>query len=54
MHVICRFLGHRRSKRKRVRHGYEWHSICIWCRKPMVRAGWKQWRLLGQERTKAA
>ena len=43
--ILCHVLGHRRSRRKARITGGEWHSLCLFCREPMVRIGPKDWRL---------
>lgn len=47
MFVLCRILGHRRSARRATFNFDEqrWESVCIGCRKPMIRVGPRAWRL---------
>ena len=43
--ILCHVLGHRRSRRKARLSGGEWHSLCLFCREPMLRVGPGDWRL---------
>ena len=42
--IICRYLGHKRSKSFARRIDYFWHSECRVCGTPLVRVGPRDWR----------
>jgi hypothetical protein len=52
MSMMCRILGHRRSA-KQAKFNFEsqrWESVCVQCRKPMVRIAKREWRLANEVR----
>jgi hypothetical protein len=46
MELICRVIGHCRSKKLAVRKPDAWHSLCVFCRAHMVRTSPGNWRLV--------
>ena len=44
--IICRIVGHKRSKRAAKRSGETWRSECIFCHTPMLRIAPKNWKVV--------
>jgi hypothetical protein len=43
--MLCRLIGHQRSRKNRRLVAGEWRSQCRWCGKPMMRWGHHDWRV---------
>jgi hypothetical protein len=48
-HILCRFIGHRRSKRWARPTPEGWRSECRRCGESLIRIGPKQWLPLSPE-----
>lgn len=45
MNLICKLVGHRRSKNGARRRGDEWLSNCSFCGEPMTRTATGDWQI---------
>ena len=44
--IMCRLVGHKRSRRRARRAGETWKSECVYCHTPLLRIGPKNWQVL--------